>query len=44
MESAVSFPFVPLIDAETKSPTLMPLMLETLPVITVARVTAAVTS
>src|SRR5487761_65045 len=42
MESAVSFPFAPVIDAETKSPTLMPAMLVTLPVIVVARVTAAV--
>ena len=42
MESAVSFPPVPVIDAETTSPTLMPPMPVTLPVIFVARVTAAV--
>ena len=33
MESAVSFPSAPLIDAETRSPTLMPPMLATFPVI-----------
>src|ERR1700722_3627667 len=42
MELAVSFPSAPVIDAETRSPTLMPLMLVTLPVTVVARVTAAV--
>src|SRR5487761_322772 len=44
MESAVSFPFAPLIDAETRSPTLTPLILVTLPVTLVARVTVAVIS
>src|ERR1700733_11479893 len=42
MELAVSFPSAPVIDTETRSPTLMPLMLVTFPVIVVARVTAAV--
>src|SRR6185312_3399543 len=39
----VSFPLVPVIDAETTSPTLTPPMLATLPVTLVALVTAAVT-
>src|ERR1700749_1866382 len=42
MELAVSFPSAPVIGADTRSPTLMPLMLVTLPVTVVARVTAAV--
>src|ERR1700749_5194091 len=42
MELAVSFPSAPVIGADTRSPTLMPLILVTLPVIVVARVTAAV--
>ena len=43
MVSAVSFPSVPVIVADTTSPTLMPAMLATLPVTLVAVVTVAVT-